>query len=87
MLQVTIKDLKTGETVYDEQVSMVVMQAKEKDGVRSLRHTSEDVDLPDVLMCIAATRKAASDFGDILPKALDEAIARVCAEKDEDSNK
>lgn len=84
MLQVTIKDLKTGETVYDEQVSMVIMQTKEKDGVRSLRHVSEDIDLPGVLMCIAAARKAASDLGSILPKALDEAIASVCPKKDED---
>ena len=70
MLQVTIKDIKTNEVIYDEQVSMVIMQAAEKDGTRDLRHTTEDASLSDVLGCVKTARKAASDAGDLLSKAL-----------------
>lgn len=75
MLQVTIKDTKTNEVIYDEQVSMVLMQAAEENGIRSIRHTSEDASLNDVLSCIKAARGEASKSSDLLLKALGEAFS------------
>lgn len=83
MLQVTIKDIKTNEVIYDEQVSMVIMQAAEKNGIRSIRHTSEDASLNDVLNCIETARKAVSDAKGSLSKAFEQAIGRTNFEKGE----
>lgn len=81
MLQVTIKDTKTNEVIYDGEVSMVIMQAAEKDGIRTIRHTTKDASLDDVLGCIITVRKAASDAGDLLSKALSCAIGDDCFEE------
>lgn len=83
MLQVTIKDIKTNEVIYDEQVSMVIMQAVEKDRVRSIRHMSEDASLSDVLNCIKTARNAVSDAKGSLLKAFEQATGRTNFEKGE----
>lgn len=74
MLQVTIKDTKTNEVIYDGEVSMVFMQAAEKDGIRAIRHTTKDANLNDVLSCMKIAGKVAWDTKDFLSKAFEQAI-------------
>ena len=86
MLQVTIKDTKTNEVIYDGEVSMVIMQAVEKDGIRAIRHTTEDADLSDILSCFKAARKASNEANEILSKALSFAIDDDCSEEGDDDD-
>ena len=52
MLQVTIKDTKTNEVIYDEQVSMIFMQAPEKNGIRSIMaYTRRRAPLRTIAVC------------------------------------
>lgn len=81
MLQVTIKDIKTNEVIYDEQVCMIIMQAIEEKGVRSLRQTSEEADLSDVVACFEAVRQASVDANNVLLKSLNYAMKRACPEE------
>ena len=83
MLQVTIKDIKTNEVIYDEQVSMVIMQAAENDGIRAIRHTTEDASISDILSCVKSARKASDEANDVLSKAFEQAIGRTNFEKGE----
>lgn len=84
MLQITIKDAKTNEVIYDGEVSMVIMQAAEKGGIRVIRHTSEDAGLSDILSCLKAARKASDEANDVLSKALSFAIGDDCFEGGDD---
>lgn len=86
MLQVTIKDTKTNEVIYDGEVSMVIMQAAEKDGIRAIRHVTKDASLNDVLGCIKTAGKAVSDAKDFLSKALSCAIGDDCFEEGDDDD-
>lgn len=52
-----------------------------KTGIRTIRHTTKDASLDDVLGCIITVRKAASDAGDLLSKALSCAIGDDCFEE------
>lgn len=74
MLQVTIKDIKTNEVIYDEQVSMVIMQAAEKNGVRAIRHMTKDAGISDMLSCIQTARKEVLESRNILLKGLSQMI-------------
>ena len=74
MLQVTIKDIKTNEVIYDEQVSMVIMQAAEKDGVRAIRHMTKDAGISDMLSCVQTAGKEVLRTRDILLKGLSQMI-------------
>lgn len=84
MLHITIKDLNTNEVIYDEQVSFIVMQAAEKDGTRSIRHKTEDASVNDIMGCINAVRKEATEVLELLAKAVDEALDAVCSDEDND---
>lgn len=86
MLQVTIKDTKTNEVIYDEQVSMVIMQAAEKDGTRDIRHTTKDASISDILSCFKAARKASDAANAVLSKALSFAIGDDCSEEGDDDD-
>lgn len=74
MLHVSIKDTKTNEVIYDEEVSMVFMQTAEKDGIRVIRHTTEDADITDIMSCIKALTKAASEAKGVLSQAFEQAF-------------
>ena len=87
MLQVTIKDIKTNEVIYDEQVSMVIMQAAENVGIRAIRHATEDASISDVMNCIETARKAVSDAKNLLSKAFEQAIGDCCLEEGDDDDK
>ena len=84
MLQVTIKDINTNEVIYDGEVSMVIMQAAEKGGIRAIRHMSEDAGLSDILSCFKAARKASDEANDVLSKALRCAIVDDWVDKGDD---
>ena len=86
MLQVTIKDIKTNEVIYDGEVSMVLMQAAEKGGIRAIRHTTEDADLTDILSCIKAVIEEATKAKHLMSKALSFAIGDDCFEKGDDDD-
>ena len=78
MLHITIKDLKTDEVIYDNQVSMVIMQASENGCmVRKIRHTTEDAVMEDVLGCVDAAVKEAAEAKSIMLHALGSAIMEV----------
>lgn len=77
MLQVTIKDNKTNEVIYDGQVSMVIMQAAEKDGTRSIRHNTEDASIRDVINCVKAVVQEAAEVKQILSEAFVQAIDEI----------
>lgn len=72
MLHVSIKDVKTNEVIYDEEVSMLIMQASEKDGIRTIRHTTEDADIPDIMCCMKALTEAASETKNILSQVFEQ---------------
>lgn len=84
MLQITIKDAKSNEVIYDEQVSYVIMQAAEKDGIRSIRHKTEDASSKAIMGCINAVRTEATEILELLAKAVDEAIDTVCSDEDDE---
>lgn len=86
MLQVTIKDTKTNEVIYDGEVSTVIMQAAEKDGIRAIRHATNDASLNDVLGCIKTAGKTMSDARDFLSKALSCAIGDDCFKEGDDDD-
>lgn len=84
MLQITIKDTKSNEVIYDEQVSFIVMQAAEGDGTRSIRHKTEDASANDIMGCINAVRKEAAEILELLANTVDEALDAVCSDEDND---
>lgn len=86
MLQVTIKDTKTNEVIYDGEVSMVIMQAAEKDGIRAIRHTTEDASLNDVLNCVKSAVDEASEAKHLVLKAFGQAIGDDCFEEGDDDD-
>ena len=86
MLQVTIKDTKTNEVIYDGEVSMVIMQAAEEGGIRAIRYTTEDADISDILSCLKAARKASNEANDLLSKAFEQAIGDDCFEEGDDDD-
>lgn len=77
MLHITIKDTKTNEVIYDGKVSMVIMQATEKDGVRSIRHKTEDTSICDVINCVKSVVQEAAEVKQILSEAFDQAIDEI----------
>lgn len=83
MLHITIKDTKSNKVIYDGEVSMVFMQAAEKDGIIAIRHTTEDASLSDVLNCTKTAIKSALDTKDSLSKAVEKAICETNFEKGE----
>lgn len=60
---------------------MVFMQAAEKDGIRVIRHTTEDADIADIMSCIKALTKAASEAKGVLPQAFEQALTDVDNDK------
>jgi len=61
MLHVSIKDTKTNEVIYDEEVSMLIMLATEKDSIRTIRHTTEDADITEIMCLTKALTKEAKE--------------------------
>lgn len=62
---------------------MVIMQAAEENGIRVIRHMSEDANFDDVLNCSIAANKAALKTKNLLSKAFEQAIGRTNFEKGE----
>lgn len=74
MLHVSIKDTKTNEVIYDEEVSMLIMVASEKDSIRTIRHMTDDADISDIMCCIKALTKATSEAKNILSQTFEQAL-------------
>ena len=70
MLHVTIKDTKTNEVVYDNQVTMSIMQAAEKDRVIALSRISNDASLNDIFSCLKVLNEATDNANEMLSGAL-----------------
>lgn len=77
MLHVSIKDTKTNEVIYDEEVSMLIMLASEKDSIRTIRHMTDDADIPEIMCLTKALTKAASDAKDLLSQAFKQALSLI----------
>lgn len=86
MLQVTIKDTKTNEVIYDGEVSMVIMQAAEKNGIRAIRHKTEEASLSDVMNCVKSAVEEATEAKHLLSKVLSCAIVDDCFEEGDDDD-
>lgn len=82
MLHVSIKDTKTNEVIYDEEVSMLIMVASEKECIRTIRHMTDDADTPDIMCCIKALTKAASESKDALSQAFERALGLTDVDND-----
>lgn len=74
MLQVSIKDTKTNEVIYDEEVSMIIMLASEKDSIRAIRHVTDDADIPEVMCLTKALTREATEAKNILSQAFKQAL-------------
>lgn len=70
MLHVTIKDTKTNEVIFDNDVSAVAMQAVDRENTSRIRHTSEDADPFDVFLCTRALIQEAEEAKEICSGAL-----------------
>lgn len=77
MLQITIKDTKSNEVLYDDQVSVILMQAAEKDGVRSIRYITNDSSLTDLMNCVEATKNAVTEAKTVLRKVFERTLAKI----------
>lgn len=74
MLHVSIKDTKTNEVIYDEEVSILIMLASEKDRIRTIRHMTDDAGVPDVVCLTEALTREASNVEVILSQVFDQAL-------------
>ena len=61
MLQVTIKDDKTNEVIFDKEVFAIAVQAVDRKNTSRLRHASEDAKPFDVVLCARAVIQEAED--------------------------
>lgn len=77
MLHITIKDNNTNEVIYDGQVSMVILNATEKDGVRTIRHKTEDASIGDVIKCVKSVVQEAAEVKQLLSEAFIQAIDEI----------
>lgn len=77
MLRITIKDLDKGELIYDNDVSMVIMQAVEKDGIRAIRHKTEDASVSDTFRCVKSAVDEAAEAKQILFNVFAESIDEI----------
>lgn len=77
MLHITIKDTNTNEVVYDSEVSMVIMQAAEKDGIRAIRHRTEDASVGDTVGCVKSAIDEAVEAKQILLSVFEQTIDEI----------
>lgn len=74
MLHVSIKNTKTNEVIYDEEVSILIMLAAEKDSIRVIRDMTEDVDIPDIMCLTKALTKEANEARGLLSQAFEQTL-------------
>lgn len=77
MLHVSIKDTKTNEVIYDEEVSLLIMLASEKDFIRTIRHMTDDASALDVVCLTEALTREASNVEVIHSQAFDQALGLI----------
>ena len=77
MLQITIKDTNTSEVIYDSEVSMVIMQAAEKDGIRAIRHKTDDASVGDTVRCVKSAIDEATEAKQLLLNVFEQAIDEI----------
>lgn len=76
MLHVSIKDTKTNEVIYDEEVSMLIMLASEKDSIRTIRHTTDDAGITEIVCLTEALTREAMEAKVIFSQAFGQALDR-----------
>lgn len=77
MLHITIQDNNTNEVIYDGDVSMIIMQGVEKNGIRSIKHRTEDAGVGDMIRCVKSAIDEAAEAKQILLNVLEQAIDRI----------
>lgn len=74
MLQVTIKDIKTNEVIFDDEVSVVAMQAVGRENITRLRHKAEGASELDIFPCHKALMAEASEVKNLYSEAVQRAL-------------
>ena len=70
MLHVTIKDTKTNEVIFDNEVSTVAMQAVGREKTSRIRYMTEDAEPFEVFLCTRALIQEAEETKKICSDAL-----------------
>ena len=82
MLQVTIKDTKTNEVIFDDEVSTVVMQAVGREKTSRIKHTSEDAEPFEVFLCTRALIQEAEEAKKICSGTLTSVLEKIIFDND-----
>lgn len=77
MLHVTIKDTKTNEVIFDNEVCAIAVQAVGREKTVRIRHTTEDAEPMDAFLCARAVIQEASEAKKIFSDALEKAVGKT----------